>query len=559
MNIFDFINVRKSKRSTFNLSHTNSLSCNFGKLVPFLCEETVPGDTWKCKSDILVRLAPMVFPIMHDIRVTTHYWFVPWRLIWEDFEDFITGGPDGLSTPVVPRLRLYRPEYDTYDIWKVGGLADYLNYPTGDDIAVGGEHGTFVSCLPFRAYQLIYDNFYRDENLIESLDIDLSSGEVTDPAEILKLSTLRSRAWSKDYFTSALPFTQKGPQQLVPLYGTGTIDDLTPGAEGKLPVEGQGYFDVYDANNQLIKLGRVIGGQQDNSLTNGNYLGIRRADGVVASDITDKSVRLKAEGNYVSINGIKVNLAEAGIFVNDIRRSNAIQRWLERNARGGSRYIEALRAHFNVISDDARLQVPEFLGGATTPVTISDVLQTSQTTHGENGSPQAQYAGIGFSFGSVNGFKRYFKERGYIIGIMSIMPKPQYAEGLPRGYHKFSKFDYYFPEFAHLGEQEVFNYELAMRGDIYGTFGYAPRFAEYKYIPSRVHSEFKTTLSKWNLARHYSSAPHLTKEFIECDADNNDLNRVFAVEDASEDHMFVHIRNDIKARRPMPYLPDPSL
>lgn len=545
-NIFKHVMVKKPKRSTFNLSHGNSLTCNFGKLVPFLCEEVVPGDTWKVDSNMLVRFAPMKFPVMHEMHVSTHYFYVPFRLVWDEFEDFITGGADGLfgyhpgsnaipEQPVYPRFLMSKND----SLAGVGSLMDYLNYPTTDSLV---SDGWYVSALPLRAYQLIYNEFYRDENLIEDLNLDKSSGQITSSSELLKLKTLRNRAWSKDYFTSALPWTQRGPQQMVPVEGEGTMSGGSiTSLHGAYPSQ------VYDTDGVLI--GNVTMGNATSS-PGVNLLNTTNAG---ASSGTLLSID---DSRNLTLNGGKINLDGLGFTINDLRRSNAIQRWLERNARGGSRYIESLLAHFGVVSDDLRLQRPEFLGGATTPVQVSDILQTSETT---STSPQGQYAGMGFSYGSVNGFKRSFKERGLIIGIMSVMPRPAYAEGCPRAYRKFDKFDYYWPEFAQLGEQEIFNYELSCRHDIGEVFGYAPRYAEYKYIPSRVHGEFKTTLNQWNLARHFSSQPKLSGEFVTCDAAANDLNRIFAVTDANEDHLFVQIRNNIKARRPMPYLPDPSL
>ena len=552
-NIFKHVLARKPKRSTFNLSHMNSLTCNFGKLVPFLCEEVVPGDTWKVDSNVLVRFAPLVFPVMHDIRVTTHFFYVPFRLLWTNFEAFITGENEanGDNPPVFPRLRVRVANEVDSEFFSTGSLADYLNYPTTDSNTY--TDGLRVSSLPFRAYQLIYNEFYRDENLQAEVEFSRDDHEVVPGTdEYAELLTLRNRAWSKDYFTSALPWTQKGPQQMVPI----DVD-----ADGRLTFKGT--QPASSAHPGQFQPSYVVENDGTKSLlTTQNYLqaegGLSPDDvgGLGIDDVWSQNDSPLAIDNSQNL-GIESAIRGAGFTINDLRRSSAIQRWLERNARGGSRYIESLLSHFGVESDDLRLQRPEFLGGNTMPVNIDDVLQTSQTT---DSSPQAQYSGIGYSNHNVHGFKRTFKERGLIMGIMSIMPRPAYAEGLPRSLRKFDKFDYYWPEFAHLGEQEIFNYEVALRGgSAFDTFGYAPRYAEYKYIPSRVHGEFKTTLSKWNLARHYSNQPALTGEFITCDDDANDLNRIFAVEAASEHHLFVRVINNIKARRPMPYLPDPSL
>lgn len=566
-NIFKHIRVRRPKRSSFDLSHDVKLTMNMGKLVPFLCEEVVPGDTWFNKSNILLRFAPLKAPVMHRINLYTHFYYVPFRLLWEDYEEFITGGEDGRSAPSFPRLEVGQSEhpnndfYDADDLWSPGSLADYLNYPTTESHSFGGIQ---VSALPFRAYQMIYNEYYRDENLELDLDINLSSGKITfDSDEYKKLLTLRDRAWAKDYFTSALPWTQRGPQQNVPIVGTAEID----GSQRLTftPTTGQGTVGTERGSNLVWADGvgtsraslhsnalETVGGSSPSSFA---ALGLASTEGTSGSN----GARIDIDNsNALSLEGVQVSLNGGTFNINDLRRANRIQKWLERQARGGSRYIEALLAHFGVESDDLRLQRPEFLGGGRTPVQIGDVLQTSESTQS---SPQGQPSGTGFAFGTSNSFKRTFKERGLIIGIMSVMPVPSYTEGLPRAYKKFDKFDFYWPEFAQLGEQEIYNYELSLKDSsvAYDTFGYAPRYAEYKYIPGRSHGDFKTTLDFWTLNRKFASQPTLSEEFIHCNAEDDSLNRIFAVQDAGFSPLWVQIYNETKARRPMPYLPEPSL
>lgn len=549
MNIFSNVKSDKPKRSTFNLSHDVKLTCDFGKLVPFMCEEVVPSDTWQLQSNVLLRFSPLIAPVMHDINVYTHYFYVPFRLLWDEYEDFITGGKDGNANPVFPRLGVLHKTgvgetqwQDTKGLWKRGSLADYLNYPTSD--SNDGSAGSFyASALPLRAYQMIYNEYYRDENLEEEIEFSKGSGIINlTSLEYTELLTLRERAWAKDYFTSALPWLQRGPQQMVPVSSMGRLDntdiayknlDGSSGAASVVDPYSKKRSDLKVSGN--LSLAGVPEGSQE-----GTALGL------------DNSQNLKLADDGVTIEG-------TSFTINDLRRSNRIQRWLEASARGGNRYIESLLSFFGVRSDDLSLQRPQFLGGGKTPVQISDVLQTSETTAN---SPQGQYSGIGYSFGTKNGFKKSFKERGLIIGIMSIMPKPGYTEGCPRSYRKFDKYDFYWPQFAELGEQEIYNYELALRtADVDGTFGYAPRYAEYKYIPSRVHGDFKNMqgLGFWHLNRHYNQQPVLSKEFVHCRDNANDLNRIFAVEDNESNHIYVQIANNVTARRPMPYLPDPEL
>lgn len=561
LSIFEHVIATKPKRSTFNLSHMNSLTMEMGKLVPIMCEEVVPGDTWKIKTDLFIRFAPLYAPVMHRINATIHWYYVPMRLVWEDYRDFITGGPLGNLKPAFPVIeladgRVGSDYYDSLGLMAPGSLADYLNYPTTESHTLAG--GMHVNALPLRAYQLIYNEYYRDENLIEEIPISLESGTIAFGSdEWRRLLTIRRRAWRKDYFTSALPWTQRGGQQSVPIFGNGEVADSQHptfvGTQGPdMPNPGQfqaSYIRYPGASRQPMVEGDHMYGQGSDIYPVGTESG--QGEGtLVAVD----------NARNLDLSGVDVNLTGGKFLINDLRRANRIQQWLERQARVGSRYKESEEGHFGVISDDARIQRPEFLGGGVQPVQVSDVLQTSETTET---SPQASPAGIAFASGSKNGFKRSFKERGYIIGILSVCPVPAYSEGVPRAYRKFDKFDFYWPEFASLGEQPIYNFELALRGnDHLGTFGYAPRYAEYKHIPDRVHSQFKTSLKFWNLARHFTEQPTLSGEFVTINAQTQDLNRIFNVEaEGTEelDHLWVQVHNAVMARRPMPYLPDPSL
>lgn len=548
MSIFDSIIVPKFKRSTFELQHDVKLTTDFGKLTPFLCEEVVPGDTWYNKSDVLVRFSPLIAPVMHHMYVTTHFFYVPLRLVWDDYETFESGGRDGKTEPIFPKLPMLGTKssagfVDTKSLWKPGSLADYLNYPTSDSNITGP--GMMVSALPFRCYQLIYNDYYRDENLELDLDISFSSGELDkDSPEYEKLLTLRYRAWAKDYLTSALPWPQKGDQQTVPLSTQGTLSstDVAFQPSGKTHVVAADG----SANGALKQLGL--------DLTSSSSVGENLTDVLI-----DNSDQLKVKNGNVIING-------TSFTINDLRRAYSTQRYLEAKARGGSgRLKEWLLSIFGVDNDDLRLQRPEFLGGSSNTVQVSDILQTSQTT---TSSPQGQYAGLGYSYGDSQGFKRTFKERGYIIGIMSVMPAPAYTEGLPRSYRKFHPTDFYLPQFANLGEQEIFDYEVSLRPfpansghDKLTTFGYAPRYSEYKYIPSRVHGDFKNMKSYgfWTLNRYYEQAPLLSNEFIKVNPTANDLNRIFAVEEETSPKLLVQVSNHTKARRLMPFNPNPSL
>lgn len=520
MSIFNKIRLVKPKRNVHDLSHEVKLSCNFGQLVPFMCMDVVPGDTFQNQSELMIRVAPMLAPLMHRVNVYTHFFFVPNRLLWDNWEAFITGGEDGNSSPIPP----YTHYVNTVD--KEGSLADYMNFPT--PVGPSGQYAADV--LPLRAYELIWNEYYRDQNLQEAIEINKGDGYDSTTSH-----ELRYRCWEKDYFTSALPWTQRGGEVILPL---GTEADVV---YNRIP-------------GQMQKLvgsnGTEVAYSGDLRVNHGNLETQVQGAG---SDIVD-----------IDPNGtLKADLTEASaVTINELRRASRLQTWLERNAIGGARYIEQIFAHFGVKSSDSRLQRPEFLGGGKQPVMISEVLQTSQTTTGNDGSPLAQMAGHGISVGSSNQFKKFFEEHGWVIGILSIVPRTGYQQGLPRRYRRFDKFDYYFPEFAHLGEQPVYNYEVyGANGngtDMESVFGYQSRYAEYRYEPSTCHGAFKTTLNYWHLNRVFNNKPQLNSEFVTCNPETSDLNRIFAVEGA-QDHFYVQIYNRLTALRPMPKDATPTL
>lgn len=549
-NIFDSIRMKRPRRNAFNLSYESKLTLNMGELVPIMCMPVVPGDKFRVKTESLVRLAPLVAPMMHRVNVFTHYFFVPNRLVWNEWEDFITKGVDGDDVPVLPSLRL-SPDLVASNpsrLFGDGTLWDYLGLPSLKGIGgavfpdpspngVTAPQNYRVSSLPFRAYQLIYNEYYRDQNLTEPVDISLLSG-FEDTLRALNLLQLRRRAWEKDYFTSALPWLQRGPEVTVPVQGSGGSLDVVYDTEAKTTQRwidsdnrsfenGVAYDAVFsmEGNPRLSRLVAVNGG------------------------VNNRAPELNPNGT------LKVNVSEMGININDLRTSNALQRWFERNARGGSRYIEQILSHFGVRSSDARLQRPQFLGGGRMPISVSEVLQTSST---DETSPQANMAGHGISAGINNGFKHYFEEHGYIIGIMSITPRSGYQQGVPRDFTKFDNMDFYFPEFAHLSEQEVKNQELFLSSDVDyngGTFGYAPRYSEYKYHQSEAHGDFRGNLSFWHLNRIFEDKPNLNTTFVECKPSN----RVFATSEIEDDKFWVQIYQDVKALRLMPKYGTPVL
>lgn len=488
------------KRNKFSLSHYRLYSSDMAELVPAACVEVLPGDTIQHATNLLVRCSPLLAPVMHPVHVRIHHWFVPHRLVWDDWEDFITGGPDGMDDSVFPFKDIAAPT--------VGTLSDYLGIPP----AYTGS----VSALPYRGYSLIWNEFYRDQDLQAPLTISTESG--TDTTTNVNLQNV---CWEKDYFTSSRPWEQKGPSVSIPLTGLAPVSGLV--AQGTASATGSTWYGPsaeYDitAGSPLAGVGQGFT----------NTLGVHTPAAAAISpsnrpqffaDLTDASA----------------------ITINALREALALQRYEEARARYGSRYVEYLR-YLGVRSSDARLQRPEYLGGGKQTIQFSEVLQTGPGE--DTGSDVGALKGHGIAGVRSNRYRRFFEEHGYVFTLVSVLPKTMYMNGIQRSYNRRFKDDFWQKEFEHIGQQVVTNREVyATHASPDATFGYQDRYDEYRRAESGVAGEFRTTLNYWHLARDFSSAPALNETFVKAVP----TERVFAVNSA--DVLWVMARHNIQARR----------
>lgn len=550
------------QRSVFNRSHDYKTTFDSGYLIPFYVDEVLPGDSFKLNCSIFCRLATPIVPFMDNLYLETFFFFVPNRLVWKHWENFMgqQDNPGDSTDYLIPQTVAGNAGFS------VGSVADYFGIPTG-------VKSLSVSSLPFRAYQLIYNEWFRDENLQERVGAwapaathkDDPVGDWND-TNSTGLTLLRRNKYH-DYFTSALPWPQKGDAV-----------DVNFGVGGAISWASD-TFNVSSSrvNNQSVKatvanpknlafIQPNLALQQEISNSRINVTVPDAGSNVYLTGFGDVSKTFALQGSSVpSVNPPSVDLPYlqfvgeqgAGLTINDLRQAFQVQKLLERDARGGTRYTEILRSHFGVVSPDARLQRPEYLGGSSTRILMNSVAQTAATN---DVTPQANLSAFGLFGDSFHGFSKSFVEHGYIIGLVNVRADLSYQQGVNRMWSRKSRLDFYFPVLAHLGEQAILNKEIYAQGTAADdqVFGYQERFAEYRYSPSVITGKMRSTdpqtLDIWHLAQKFDSLPTLSSQFIQ---DNPPVSRVVAVQ--SEPQFILDAWFDLKCIRPMPVYSVPGL
>lgn len=555
------------KRSKFDRSHVYKTTFNSGKLIPVFVDEVLPGDTSRMSVNYFARLATPIKPIMDNIYLDWFFFFVPNRLVWDHWQNFCfeQEDPDDKIEYVIPTVTAIGNSQNAY----IGSLWDYFGLPVNTKGSLSG-----ISALPFRGVYLIFNEWFRDENLQKSVKIQkgdtnevLNSSRSSDQPswvftagnDIVPGFACPPRGKRHDYFTSAFPWTQKGPGVSIGLAGRASIVDPTPGT---------GYL-LHNSHDQLAALTSYEGGS-------GKTPGYRKVKGsgsikfkgdspeysiiggFAGNDSSEVTMTAQPASTYLG-NDSFVDLDTSSIFtINSLRTAFQMQKFYERLARGGSRYTEVLRSFFGVVSPDARLQRPEFLGSFTKMVNINPIAQTSAT---DTTSPQGNLSAYGVTAAKFHGFTKSFVEHGYVFGFVCARADLTYQQGINKMWLRSTVYDFYWPTFAHLGEQAIELREIFAEGSDSDShvFGYQERYAEYRYKPSQITGKFRSSvvdgsLDKWHLSQFFQNAPTLNEEFI---TEHPPINRIVAV--PSEPEFLLDIGFRYTTVRPMPLFGTPGL
>lgn len=541
---FTSVQVNRPQRSHFDLSHQKRMSVRMGPLYPCLVAEAVPGDTFDGSSDCLLRLMPLLAPIYDQIELYVHFFFAPIRPMWEDYEEFFAAGNKGGFTneavPIPPYFDIgYCLENFIGDSFEESSLSDYLGVPVLPiaPATANDYDGKKIMALPHVAYQWIWSEYYRDRNFIK----DDEAGYPTFPVASGDLGAdsgmylfLRQRNYIQDYFTSALPNTQRGTEILIPMEAAVTYRQQTA---------------IRRSDNDAL-------------MTNNDLVFTTQAAPAYAGGSAAMQNAPNIDGTAIKVDNIE-SISNGSSTINDFRAAYTLQLYYELMAIGGTRYTEVVEVNFGVRNPDSRLQRPEYLGGGRIDVQISEVVTTAWSVDSDAVSvPAGNMAGHGITYGNTNKFHYFIPEHGYIIGILSIMNKPSYHQGLPKMFQRWSFLDWVWPVFAKLGEQQVDKSEIYASpanltpgtDGLLPLFGYQSRYADWKQIPNTNHGAFHSTLLFWTLTRHFSDSPELGAAFNIFDESTQD--RIFAVE--NEDNFLLYLHNRVSVRRCLPFYGTPN-